>query len=377
MLYVARTLGLGDRIDTEDWIGQAARLVAARAVANAPASVTQDGATVASQLLNASVPLPLSAWKYGRTTRPPLSISETMAILGLTASDADEVVPPEPMPDPMIASVLADEAAAPPIKIAQLEAVADTSKIVPAMPLPASAYVLPCAEPPLLESWPDYAGPPPKPLSAQRYWFADMIGVAHRDLDPALPLPASAYAVPREAEPDSEALAAGPITTASNEIPKLTSPPTLTPPPISQVFEGAKSGQVDTLRWAVDMVRETTAIESLFARSLGDQTLALPAGSEAHVTIRRAEDAISNAVRHAPRGTVARASDLPDGHDFDAGNYAAYRGQVEEASVEIVRAGTLPAELPPPPHVKPSGADRFRAPAPSQIGRLFKTLTGQ
>ncbi len=397
--YVARTLGLGDRIETEDWIAQAARLVAERSVPDKSVPIAEDAATAASQLFNAGVPLPLPAWKYGRTTRPPLSITEAMAILGLTASLTDQA----DQPAPVIAVPRVAEAAMPAIENAGTAAITVTSNVAPAMPLPASAYVVPC-----VESSPEYSEPPPKPWPAQRYWSADMIGTAHYEYDPALPLPASAYAGPLVAavvsgaehvsliaEPSNETLKPAPLAALtapadrSQEIVAALPPNPVKvsplealslqrPPPIAEAATGTRASETDTLRWAVDMVRETTAIESMFARSLADQPPGLPvlpAGPQAHVTIRRAEDAISNAVRYAPRAT-----DIPAGQDFDAVNYAAYRGQVEEASVEIVRAGTpppQPAESPPPPQIKPSGADRFRAPAPSPIGRLLKTLTGQ
>ena len=63
------------------------------------------------------------------------------------------------------------------------------------------------------------------------------------------------------------------------------------------------------------------------------------AAVEARVTIKRAEDALSNTVLRTPGGTEvylgARRGSQPD--EFDGTSYAAYRGSIEEASVQIVR----------------------------------------
>ncbi len=73
---------------------------------------------------------------------------------------------------------------------------------------------------------------------------------------------------------------------------------------------------------------------------------------EARVTIKRAEEALSNTVLRTPGGTEvhlgSRRSAQPD--EFDGTSYAAYRGSIEEASVQIVRRppATKTPDLPPP-----------------------------
>lgn len=76
------------------------------------------------------------------------------------------------------------------------------------------------------------------------------------------------------------------------------------------------------------------------------------AAVEARVTIKRAEEALSNSVLRTPGGTEvylgARRGSQPD--EFDGTSYAAYRGSIEEASVQIVRrppATRTPAGPPP------------------------------
>lgn len=61
------------------------------------------------------------------------------------------------------------------------------------------------------------------------------------------------------------------------------------------------------------------------------------ASPEARVTIRRAEEAMANAVLRVPGGTDVHLSRRRETDTFDGRGYAAYHSEVEEASVEIVR----------------------------------------
>ena len=76
------------------------------------------------------------------------------------------------------------------------------------------------------------------------------------------------------------------------------------------------------------------------------------AAVEARVTIKRAEEALANTVLRTPGGTEvylgARRGSQPD--EFDGATYAAYRGSIEEASVQIVRRppATKTPGIPPP-----------------------------
>lgn len=132
------------------------------------------------------------------------------------------------------------------------------------------------------------------------------------------------------------------------------------------------------------------------------------AAVEARVTIKRAEEAIANTVLRTPGGTEvylgARHGTQPD--EFDGTSYAAYRGSIEEASVQIVRrppATKTPSVPPPLTHAvtsaaqsaaqaaaqsaaqaaaqasRPPGADAVDS-APlggATMGRFLRALTGQ
>ena len=436
VLYVSRTLGLGDRIDAEGWIEQAQTLVRQRSVRDVSSPVSI--ATVAEQKVAtpieaiasppepephaiADLPLPLPAWRYGRTTRPPLSISEAMKILGLSSSFVD--VRPVADPATVVSSVVES-------RQSQADATAERTAVEDVMTdvvEHSAASVEPEDQAPIALAPAKPVGPPPKPWPAQRYWSAALVGVVQHELEPVWPLPASAYAplracaahdpVPEVAVPEVSAphavnshpavvvtAAAGsqnktivgslapatptmqtppvertveqvlplppnPFKTAVAEVPLIQ-----TPPPISQALLSTTPGSADTLLWAIDMVRETTAIESKLTQTLAERLPELPAvpfGQEAQVTIRHAHDALGNTARPGPGVTSA---DLPRQQNFDAKNYAAYRGQAEEASVEIVR--TPLARVPAPlPRQKSIYGGRATETSHSPLGRLFKSLT--
>ena len=436
VLYVSRTLGLGDRIDAEAWIEQAQGLISERLVRDAPspesiATVAEEKAAEPIAVIAspaepdphaiADVPLPLPAWRYGRTTRPPLSMSEAMQILGLSASIAET----RPVADPATVAAPVVES-----RLLQADATAARTAVEDFMtnvveqsdasvePEDQALIALAPAKP---------VGPPPKPWPAQRYWSAALVGVIQHELEPAWPLPASACALPRaRVIQDPAPEAAVPEVSASHAVhslpafvdteavgsqskatvgslapatPTSQTPPVektvqpifplppnpfktvvaevpliQTPPPMSQALLSATPGSIDTLLWAIDMVRETTAVESKIARTVGERLPELPAvpfGQEAQVTIRHAPDALASAVRPGPWVTSA---DLPPQPNFDAKNYAAYRGQAEEASVEIVRTpqARTPAPLPRPKSIY---GGRVTETSHSPLGRLFKSLT--
>lgn len=421
VVYVSRTLGLGNRIDSEAWIDQAARLSGARTEtetkSSAPVAPDLGGNNRAQPLLSeASAPeadlqvgllaqiaaspeagasadpaWPLPAWKYASTVRPPLSMREAMEILGLSApliqlaaqpathlfAARDAIGSMTPAP-----SIAMDDVAE--TEDTVLEIVEAISDIVPAFPLAASAYAL-----------------QPDALQVPVLAAASLaLVVAVQCFQPAMPLAASAYhrtinrcgetelapvGAAREMCPTGpgdrfEQPASG-IEKTSSARPVMTQPESVrvaaantqplrqVPPPIS--ITSTRAGETDTLRWAVDAVRESTAMETLFARSLEDSRTAQPAGSEALVTIRRAEDSISNSLRRAPHG-VSSADITPVA--FDGGNYVAYRERVEEADVEIVRK---PAQSSPNSPVQLVHSDRPLRAAGARLtmGRFFKGLT--
>ncbi len=434
VVYVSRTLGLGNRIDSEAWIDQAARLSGARTETEtkssapvAPVAPDRGGNTPAQPLLSeASAPeadlqvglldqiaaiaeagvsgdpaWPLPAWKYASTVRPPLSMREAMEILGLSAPLVKSTLQPgsellaapdavgSMTPAPSIA--MDDDAETEDTVLEIVEAISD---IVPAFPLAASAYALQ----PDSSQLPDApAAPSELPVLAAA---SLALVVAVQCFQPAMPLAASAYhrtmnrcgetelapvGAAREMCPTGpgdrfEQPASG-IEKTSSARPVMPQPESVrvapantqqlrqVPPPIS--IASTRAGETDTLRWAVDAVRESTAMETLFARSLEDSRTAQPAGSEALVTIRRAEDAISNSLRRAPHG-VSSVDVTPVA--FDGGNYVAYRERVEEADVEIVRK---PAQSSPnsPVQLVPSDRPLRAAGARLTMGRFFKGLT--
>ncbi len=127
------------------------------------------------------------------------------------------------------------------------------------------------------------------------------------------------------------------------------------------------------------------------------------ASVEARVTIKRSEEALPNPVLRSSGGTEvylgARRGTQAD--EFDGTSYAAYRGSIEEASVQIVRrppAAKTP-DAPPPltsavvsaaqatakaveasrPPMAGSGAGPGESVTPggSPMGRFLKALTGQ
>lgn len=89
----------------------------------------------------------------------------------------------------------------------------------------------------------------------------------------------------------------------------------------------------------------------------------------------QSESEVTVVSREAPdkRSLLGRLKDIGDPQRFESANYAAYRGEVEEASVTIVRAAPVAAKG-PEAAASPAVADE--AP-PQKSSRFLKALTGR
>ncbi len=305
--------------------------------------------------------------------------------------------------------------------------------LVPAKPLAVPAYRLTTPDVPAASVAPAVAVPSPQPAAAPSGANGKAADILQHTLPP-LPLRPSAPAVPPPAPPampqaQSPALKPAPVQPAA---PSAQSEALLlavvaarsslvagaSPPPLPAE---ARNGKAATFSPPVSSppassgVRPTQVNPAAAPPPMLDdaEPRSRQATVEARVTIKRAEDAIANTVLRTPGGTEvylgARRGSQPD--EFDGASYAAYRGSIEEASVQIVRrppATKTPGVPPPLMHAatnatlsatlsatlraaqsaaqaaaqasRPPGADVVVESAPlggATMGRFLKALTGQ
>ena len=298
--------------------------------------------------------------------------------------------------------------------------------LVPAKPLPAPAYRVIAPELPVVSVAPAVALPssPPatQPVAAPAGKNDKAADILQHTLPP-LPLRPSAPAVPPPkpqtqipAQPPSPAQPAASAATSEALLLAVVAARSsllagASPPPLPAE---AKNGKAATFNQPVSSppassgVRPAQVIPAAAPPPMLDdvEPRSRQAAVEARVTIKRAEEALANSVLRTPGGTEfylgARRGSQPD--DIDGASYAAYRGSIEEASVQIVRRppATKTPDVPPPltPEVartaqtaaqaaaraaaqviqsRPPGADAVDS-APlggATMGRFLKALTGQ
>ena len=298
--------------------------------------------------------------------------------------------------------------------------------LVPAKPLPAPAYRVIAPELPVVSVAPAVALPssPPatQPVAAPAGKNDKAADILQHTLPP-LPLRPSAPAVPPPkpqtqipAQPPSPAQPAASAATSEALLLAVVAARSsllagASPPPLPAE---AKNGKAATFNQPVSSppassgVRPAQVIPAAAPPPMLDdvEPRSRQAAVEARVTIKRAEEALANSVLRTPGGTEvylgARRGSQPD--EFDGASYAAYRGSIEEASVQIVRRppATKTPDVPPPltPEVartaqtaaqaaaraaaqviqsRPPGADAVDS-APlggATMGRFLKALTGQ
>lgn len=453
--YVANTLGLDQLIVTQDWIGQAACLVQSHDVI-APASDAwahaQNGPGASTSAPAASVSAPSVAEPQVKAEHhTPARDADVKAVVA-PAVAAVVAVPVEPLEDVswkrlIPASPLAaqnyktDSAPAPsippgiaisvPEKLpnpsmplaarhyagAVLEPKHDGatySTLVPAKPLPAPAYHQAALATPAATTVPAPVVAPAAQLVTQNAAnpkdnHSKAAEILQHTLPP-LPLRPSTLPVPNPT-PVAQPMAPAPVANASATAATTSEALLLAvvaarsplvagaaPPPLPAGSMNGK-GQDTRPPSQVAAVSETRARPSVAPPPLLNDVEpgSRQATVEARVTIKRAEEALSNTVLRTPGGTeVYLGARRASPHDeFDGTSYAAYRGSIEEASVQIVRRppATKTPVVPPPQTLEVasaaqaaarSAAQASRIPAAeadptagSTMGRFLKALTGQ
>lgn len=313
--YMSRTLRLGRRISTENWIEQAALLARSRPrqapvatsapqkSADAPAAVIEI-ATLPEPAFTGVVPGPLPAWRYEVPERTHLSVAEALAILGLPAEFGASDGAPAPL--------------------------AEADLPYPPVPLPAWRYagIVDAVE----EVEPAHVEPAPVEVARVEPAFVD--------------------AAPVETEIEMPRLAPHPAPSFISVLDawqRAKNPPFRVQPPAQHTA-------------SVDVTNAPPAPEARVTIGRGFEALK-PAHS--HVRAEHAEPANEGA------GQPLKP--------FDRETYAAYRERMEEASVEIVRPirkppAALPPDLPVTAPVKPKMHTKRPATA---MNRFFRALTGE
>ena len=298
--------------------------------------------------------------------------------------------------------------------------------LVPAKPLSAPAYRLAAPDMPAASVAPAAAVPSVQPVAAPARTNGKAADILQHTLPP-LPLRPSAPAVPPPPPPampqaqspaqkpaparpaaalaQSEALLLA-VVAARSSLVAGASPPPL--PAEAKNGKAATFSQPVSGRPAPFEVRPVQINPAAAPPPMLDdvEPRSRQAAVEARVTIKRAEEALANTVLRTPGGTEvylgARRGSQPD--EFDGATYAAYRGSIEEASVQIVRrppATKTPGIPPPLTHAvasaslsatlsaaqtgaqtgaqasRPPGADEPVPMGGSTMGRFLKALTGQ
>lgn len=142
--------------------------------------------------------------------------------------------------------------------------------------------------------------------------------------------------------------------------------------PAQRNIDASRSALADGAR------REINILEHLLTTPLGAENVSPKFIPEAHITIRRAEEAMMAAPRHVPDtydrqlSSSRQAAGVPL---FDAGNYAAYRERIEEASVDIV--SQQPAASMAAAATRVGGSGRREGWPASLVERLMKALVRQ
>jgi predicted flap endonuclease-1-like 5' DNA nuclease len=358
--YVSATLGLGETIKAQNWIGQAVGLIAkfpARSksgqhwahaageqIKPAPNTVKSSPApSPVMPLWTLSPPMPLAAWHYAAPPKLTLSLQEALAILGLSELDVRTTLRKVPLPAPPSVYALprtspASEIAAPRASDRAVER--ETASMAPV-------------------SW---DGPIPLPLPASAY-AAPLPVILPK---PGMPLPAWAYALAETREDDLGAQPPPPAATSE----------------VTAVSPAALSSETSRNNPAPGDPPRPRVSAPLIVSAEEVRVTTLP--GEARVTIKpgpaSAEPPVNGQAVVHPQAAAELPLALPGVtlggalQPFDSRHYAGYRETIEEAEVEIVnplKSNDALAQMPPPiPAMSGSNGER------GAFARLLRALIG-
>jgi predicted flap endonuclease-1-like 5' DNA nuclease len=277
--------------------------------------------------------------------------------------------------------------------------VAAYSSLVPAKPLAAPAYRLATPDVPPVPVAPAVTVPAARPVApnaaAPPATNGKAADILHRTLPP-LPLRPSAPAAPPPkpqtqmpaqppvvAQPPAQPAAAASTQSEALLLAVVAARSPLvagaSPPPLPAEAKNGKAAppvQPATAPQTPPLTRPAHVIPAAAPPPMLDdvEPRSRQAAVEARVTIKRAEEALSNTVLRTPGGTEvylgARRQAQTD--EFDGTSYAAYRGSIEEASVQIVRRppATKTPDGPPPLAAAVASAAQAAAQAAAQSAVL-------
>ena len=346
--HVAKTLGLGRQITSENWIEQAALL----ALGTESLRSKRDFAVDATDL----IPVEVVPHSVASQNVVALLASAAKSAADEVLAVADRQVQPAAAPPEMMLT----ESPLPPAPLAagryanaesSAMTVADALAILGLFPLPnddAIPSVFAEPETPFSEE-PVVQEPVAQEAVAPELFAAEPVLPEPVTPEPVIPEPVTLEPSPPE-RPRFEAAA------AAIEQPVVHGTPPLPLSAASYATGLAAKRRVERQHWMVDTASELRAIERLLAQPMPGQFNAQRSAPEAQVTIKRGPDLHPPAApTSAPvegRGKRPPPVAAPDG--FDGSNYAAYRDHIEEASVEIVKhCKSADTAQPPAPLAEP------------------------